>query len=910
MRRKLWIGLALVVAFCACQKLPPVNEPGEAVEQGEEEEGLPPVEGDTSPSLISAEIPVPIGTRVSLTPVGNGLALAWEAGDALRINGELFSIVEEGMTPSKAGFTGKSVSGSSFTVLYPGSYASEQAWDERSYAGQTQSGNASAAHLEWNAKLSGLSRYNSLVFEERDDQEYSQNGVVKFVFTLPDYIESLEAIGLKAPEAVLPLTNSADGERTDELKISLTGFDFTHRDVVAYMMVSAVPVTLNAYTVTLYGPDGFRESIDKEAPEDGLTIGGGYVSVISLGAGDFNEQLFWAGSGIEDDPYQIKTVKHLQNMETLASTPDVFCRLIDDIELTSAEADAFKEINNYWGMLDGADHTISGLTTPLFGNLYGSVKDIDITADISFNGVSNARFLGSDYGLGILAHYAYRDANKNADNFIKNVTVRGSLTSNGVSKNHNYLVGGMLGASNGVPVSGCINYASISVDNMGLGSSATRIGGLVGALQSATTATATDCVNNGTVAVASVTTTGEVSVGGVIGHSGQSVVITNCDNASTGRVSVACNSADITWVSAAGVLASSGAEVKLMDCDNLASITNSTSAAKTLYTAGVVCYLSCTTKAAGGLSITGCNNLGAIVDDSTYGTKVSHWMGGIVCRLDGAAPTDYNTVFINVANCENAGPVSLKAPSVGYARVGGIAAYVSNYALFSGCENKGAVSVSSISTAIHTAGILGETNKGAHLDGVINQGDVYVTGTATSTFRIGGAVGNFVLNEPFSGAGNPRATLENSFNYGFVSAETSNTAPVYFGGLVGGCTTGAGLCLNCTNLGDVSYAVVGGGTLPNLSIGGIAGYYGTAGGELNGNKSNCAVSYSGTVTTPRAAQILGSCGTAGAFTLSNSKLSGSVQETSVTEENYTDFINAYKAGGTFTDFETNSFWAE
>ena len=908
--------MVVLAGLCACQELPPVNEPEEAKEQEEEEEGLPPVDDSTAPTLISAEIPAPIGTKVSLTPVGNGLSLAWEAGDALRVvgqaggDGTLFSIVEEGMTPSKAGFSGKAVSGNSFTVLYPGTYASEQAWNERSYAGQVQKGNASTAHLEWNAKLSGLSSYSPLVFEEHDGQVYSQNGVLKFVFTLPEHFASLEAISLSAPQAVFPLTNSAEGTKTDQLKLLLEDFDFTKRDIVAYLMVSAAPVTLETYTVTLFGPEGQQESVDKTAPEGGLQIGGGMVSVVSLSAGDLHEPLFWGGSGTQEDPYQIKTVKHLKNLglEELRD-PAIFFKLIGDISLTEAQAEAFEEINQFCGTLDGDGHCITGLTTPLFGNLYGSVKNLDITADINHNGSSNARFSGTDYGLGILAHYAYRDATKHPDNYLQNITVRGRVVSDGVSKNHNYLVGGMLGASNGVPMTACKNYASISVDNMSLGSSSTRVGGLVGAIQSATSANATDCENHGTVNVASVTTTGEVSVGGLFGHCGQSVTLTNCDNAATGTVKATCSHADITWVATAGILASSGAEVKLAACDNHAAVTNSTSAAKTLYTAGVVCNLSCTTKTAGGLSITGCTNDGAILDDSAYGTKVSHWMGGIVCRMDGAAPTDYNTVFIKVADCTNDGTVSLSAASVGYARVGGIAGYIGNYALFSACENKKAVSVASQSSAIHAAGILGETNKGAHLDGVINHGSISVTGTATSTFRVGGTVGNFVLNEPFSGAGSPRATLENSYNDGTISAETPNTTTVYFGGLVGGCTTGAGYVLNCTNKGNVSYTVSGGATLSRLDIGGIAGYYGTAGGKLDGNKSNCAVSYSGTVTTPHAKQILGFCGTGSTFTVSNNHLAGSVQGTGITSANYTDYI-AQKTSGSFTDFDTNSFWSE
>ena len=105
-KRPFWIAVLLALSLCACQELPPVNEPEEKPQQQEEEPGLPAIEETAGgPTLINAEIPPVVSTKVSMT-AGDaaGLALAWEAGDCIRINGELFSIVEEGMTPSKAGF--------------------------------------------------------------------------------------------------------------------------------------------------------------------------------------------------------------------------------------------------------------------------------------------------------------------------------------------------------------------------------------------------------------------------------------------------------------------------------------------------------------------------------------------------------------------------------------------------------------------------------------------------------------------------------------------------------------------------------------------------------------------------------------------------------------------------------------
>ena len=989
MKKNVMMRAALLAAITLGLAVSCAKEITQNVEEG--------IDNLSSPTLIRADIPEEI-TKVSLTPgeSGVGLNLAWEAGDQLTVIGnstEQFTI-DEGFTATTAEFSGNPVEGSSFTIIYPGqTYQTVASINARSYTSQVQIGNANTDHLEWNAMIENVSDYSGLNFAGA-----KQNGALKFHLQLPADFTKVYSVSLSAPSAIFSIDNG-DSDKVSELTLTLKDDASTDgitlgsdKILTAYMMVSWNENAIAAGTELTIKAQGDQQdpwTKVKTVGEDGFTIAGGKVTGLKLNNSDWDEPLFWGGSGTQADPYQIKTVRNLQNITTLEKTADVYCVLIDDIALSSAQAAEFTEIKDFWGFLDGDNHTITGLTTPLFGSLYGSVKDIDITANINFNGTNTAQYNGTDYGIGILAHYIYRDSAKNPTNSLENVTVRGSLVSDGVAKTHNYMVGGMVGADNGAPMTGCRNYANVTIQNMALTNSTSlaRVGGITGALQSAgsviptncenhgdievvsasmvgtcsvggvfgfstqaititncdnfgdvtitdatttaaassdahivaggvlanmnTAVTLSGCDNSGAVSIAKATTNNNVAVGGVVGYSTSRFTITNCDNASTGTVTLtsACNSTSISAVGVGGVVGWATGQINMSGCDNHADVTDSAGAAGSFGTGGVMGKCSTTGKDNGGIIISNCTNDGAVLDNSAYTTAKGHFTGGIAGHLAGAAPTSYDNIYVNVSDCTNDGTVTLSAAAGAWVRVGGIVGLLEKMGNFSNCENKKTISVSTPSTVLYAAGGVGHVSKCGNFDGMINHGDVIITGKATDNLRVGGIIGNNVLEEPFSGAANPRGTLKNSLNDGSISVTSANTSTVYLGGLVGGCTSGAGYVLDSENRGDVTYTVTGGVTLSRLDIGGVAGYYGTAGGKLDGNKSNCAVSCSGTITTVHPKQILGFCGSGSTFTVSNNKVAGSVQGTTITAENYTDYI-AQKTSGTFTDFDTNSFWSE
>lgn len=640
----------------------------------------PQEEVTTNPSVIKAGIPDEI-TKVALADqgVGNGMSLAWEAGDQIRViataggsGNEPFTI-KDGFTATSAEFEGTPVEGTAFTVFYPGSYADVAAINARSYTSQEQDGNGSVAHLEWNAIETGLSNYGTLTFSTK------QNGALRFKLKLPDAFTKVYKVALKAPSAIFSTTNAGDAT-TQELVLNLKDGSNDYitlggdKILTAYMMVSwndNVIAEGTDITVEVWGDQEDPWVKTKTVGAGGFTISGGKVTNVQLNNTNWDEPLFWGGSGTSSDPYQIKTLRNLKNMYTGEANKGIYYVMIDDIALSSEEAAAYVEINNFYGHLDGDNHTITGLTTPLFGDLRGWVSNLDVTANINFNG-TDARIKGVDYGLGVLAHYIY---NTDDANTISNVTTRGSLTIDGLTKSHAYQVGGIAGSSNGVPLSGCKNYATITIESINVGTSNFRVAGVAGVLQSSTRVSSENCENHGAITVNAVTAGNEVAIGGVFGYLAQeNTVVTNCDNA--GAVSVNYSSiGSITWNAVGGIVGICGAAISLENCDNTAAISNANSAERAyngdtivakFSTGGVGGYLkgaftmtSCSSTGnisgvswVGGLlgrnsngnaQITSCWSTGTL---TTMGASNNHCIGGIAGEFVGTLQKSYSTMTI------------------------------------------------------------------------------------------------------------------------------------------------------------------------------------------------------------------------------------------------------------------------
>lgn len=802
------------------------------------------------PSVIKAGIPEEI-TKVSLTDegVGNGMSMAWQAGDKLRViataggsGNEQFTI-KDGFTATSAEFVGTPVEGTEFTVFYPGTYADVAAINARSYTSQVQIGNANTDHLEWNAIETGVADYGTVTFSSK------QNGALRFHLQLPAAFTKVYSVSLSAPSAIFSVDN---GNSSKVSKLTLTLKD----DAVTDGVTLGVDKVLTAYLMVSWNENAIAEDTDltievkgdqedpwtkvKTVAAGGFTIAGGKVTNVQLNNSYWNEPLFWGGTGTDSDPYQIKTLQNLKNMYTGEANKDIYYIMIDDIALSSDEADEYVEINNFYGHLNGDNHTITGLETPLFGDLKGWVSNLDVTANINFNG-TDARIKGVDYGLGVLAHYIY---NTDDANTISNVTTRGSLTIDGLTKSHAYQVGGIAGSSNGVPLSGCKNYATITIESINVGTSNFRVAGVAGVLQSSTRVSSENCENHGAITVNAVTAGNEVAIGGVFGYLAQeNTVVTNCDNA--GAVSV--NYSDIgsiTWNAVGGIVGICGSAVSLINCDNTAAISNANSASKaydgnTIYakfsTGGVGGYLkgaftmtTCSSTGdisgvswVGGLlgrnsngnaQITSCWSTGTL---TTMGASAVHCIGGIAGEFVGTLQKSYSTMTIQkntalsravgglVGDAYNSSMTLIikecyyDGTMEGASQIGGLVGHSRRNVQIQNSYSAGSIT----GNAGYMASIIGYVNNGASCEVTNCYSKMEVTTTASGN-AIGGLIGG---SDTTTNTWNVSGLL--AWNSS-ISFQTNNTTDgVIIGQIHSGASEASTSFSNCWYRNDLTYLV-------------------------------------------------------------------------------------------------------
>ena len=355
---------------------------------------------------IRVTIPEDLYTKVAFTPEDNKLDISWQEGDVIRIisnqDSQVYTLTKL-ISAHEAEFSGSAVAGWSFDILCPGTYASvEEA--EADTATPAQTGNGSTEHLRFRALLSGVDQYTDIAFTSSWASSHGgtlkQGAAVKIVAGLPDGVTTLKSvgIGLNGENYSLPLT---------DVDVSASGQKLT-----AYMMLPWEDIALpDGSTVSLYVMDTGNEvysrtltvSGDKTILQGRMNSFGGTTTISGLAIQDYV-----SGNGTSASPYLIANARQLNNMHsTLTGGSTLYFRLLEDIDAsgignwTPLNADSpFDK-----GMdLDGAGHTISGLTSSgvayasFAGVLYGNLHDLTFS-EASISATSKcgvvAGFLGT-----------------------------------------------------------------------------------------------------------------------------------------------------------------------------------------------------------------------------------------------------------------------------------------------------------------------------------------------------------------------------------------------------------------------------------------------------------------------------------------------------------------------------------
>ena len=510
---------------------------------------------------ISATLPTlddaPASVKVDFAQGTNKVDLSWSNSDQLTIIDEASSAYSTfdltGVSGSKAEFSGTAVSGSSFTVLYPGTYTSVSDIESHAYDSQTQTGNGSLAHLTeaYSAKIGGLTDISNVAFAAPAGGSFVQSGILKFYLQMPDCVDGVKQVGISTDTDAFHTDNSDTMDSSLWLNLSGITLDAQHA-FTAYMATSWNTSTVaSGETLTVCVIDGNDLEWKREVVLTGdFTLTPGLVSVIKLNKNGWaSTNRYAGGTGIEGDPYLIATPEQMVYMNQDLENGEVkYFKLIDDIDMTSVidwapannvtvEGKFDKGIN-----FDGDSHTISnfscsGVAYPsLFGVLHGSVKNLVVdNATITAGGntagviagyigsssgalgsvsgvtVSNSTVTGSKQRLGGFAGYATKVSGVISDCHVINTRVSSSADR----------VGGLFGqVDESIDIAGC-SAEAVTVEGT------INIGGLIGVCYG----NLTNCTSSGTVTSSNTTSNADIGLGGLVGFfQGASSTISKCSS--------------------------------------------------------------------------------------------------------------------------------------------------------------------------------------------------------------------------------------------------------------------------------------------------------------------------------------------------------------------------------------------
>lgn len=312
--------------------------------------------------------------------------------------------------------------------------------------------------------------------------------------------------------------------------------------------------------------------------------------------------------------------------------------LVSDIDMSKQD---WTPIGGYTGLFEGRNHTISGLTAPLFGdNAVATISNVIVEANIVES---------ESPVVGIITRTLASGGR------IFNSFAKGSITYNNpsVAATGAYTdlnIGGLVGRVTGGTIEKARSEVKIVVNAATPASASANyypcVGGIVGY---ATNATITGTTNYSSIEwkdnAASVSTNMQVHIGGTIGYI--PLGCTFSDNSNEGTLTVKSGANQLYLGGVAGI-----ALVKINNCSNSGDINVSSTFARGLV-GGVVGQFGNGSSVLG-LTLENATNEGSLNIDSSYYITDRSGIGGVVGY---ALPKTY------VSNCKNAGPITFAGSS-------------------------------------------------------------------------------------------------------------------------------------------------------------------------------------------------------------------------------------------------------
>ncbi len=257
--------------------------------------------------------------------------------------------------------------------------------------------------------------------------------------------------------------------------------------------------TPNMYKVTLNKGDAYcaDSTVDAEYGQE-FTLPVAFADGKQFVGWKYNGKLITDENGVATDFYIFKEnitvtaefaesengakmIHTYEDLLAMTENPKGTYVLVNDINVGGRKW----TLVDFTGTLDGLNHTISGLTTPLFNTVNGTVKNLTLDVNVSLENIEAAR-----KSFGALCYN------------IKGGTVDSIITTGSIVARGKYMVGGLAAALDNGTVINCKNYINIETNGEN-----DYVGGILAILNKGTIK---KCENRGNI-------TGIHNVGGIVG---------------------------------------------------------------------------------------------------------------------------------------------------------------------------------------------------------------------------------------------------------------------------------------------------------------------------------------------------------------------------------------------------------
>ena len=856
----------------------------------------------------------------------------WQDGDAVKINGDQYSVDVDPGDNRAATISNVTINESGgYTAAYP--YAYVQSCINKTVTLTMPSTQTFSSDADGQNIVAPMAGYTDDPTPEAPLRFHNVAGVLKInVKNSLSQDLNIYALEIESSNAYIAGTGTVDGVDTPTPSLTISS-DKTKNvmllcnnqalasDSEAEFEIVVAPFTdPTKFTVHVLatGADNLKYTFHRES-KSGITIARNQIGSISVDVNSdytrtYDEGNYFWGQGTPKCPFIIACQADLERLRYLVNNSpgtgfnynaDTVCyRQIADITLSSFSGAIGN--SSYWfsANYDGGNHFVAGLNSCLFEYVGSTSTHACKISNVITNGSIN---WGNSY-MPIGGIVSYIKANTVLDNCTNKTTIKTAYKDNNAS-NSLYGHGGICGlidaANYTVKIINCTNAGNITRNY-------TCCGGICGSCNNGTI-TFDGCVNTGTITSTATAVTS--ALGGIIGSllinsDPNAITIQSCTN----RGNIVATTKDYSVGGIVGLCRNTCMKAPtITDCSNYGDITNA-------YKCGGIIG-NFERNLPSGLTLSGTiKNEGEI--------SGQYFCGGIIGYSVSKIILAENSRITNNAIIQYSGKTTsrtyVSSTDQDMTGCGGIIGYTAGLTVNGIVTNTGNVVQSGATKYQYVGGIVGVCYNG---DIVFNQATIKNEGVIVGTTNTGGVIGHCgvlsVTNSTITNKGAvtgtnnvggiagsiyTASTISNATNNGNISGtynvagiagyaySTSTISNATNNGNISGTYNVGGIAGNVNNASSsISYAKNENAVTGTYSVGGIVGK--SAGMTIDHCQNTANIT---STSSSSGCGVAGIVGTGGGPTITSSKNSGKIEsQSSGSNIAYVSGIIGYSSGGTY-----------